>query len=182
MSEKPVTIPDVPIPAELPGGPPIGVLPKPVLVGEPEKPVDTLDLDELFSVKDERFETFELPGWPKPVTIGSSTSRALSEWQAERDRPGEGSEYRKQIAGYRLIAMSWVQPDGSRIPKDKIDVVAEMFMSKDSRNVDALSDRIARMNGMKLGDEVIKNVSSGTTVAASRIGWRPTLVSSMSMK
>lgn len=164
----------IPVPKELPGGPALGEVPKPILVGPQETELETLSLDELFAVKDVRFETFTCGLWPKPVTIGSLSSRLLNELMAERDRMGDGHEERRKMFGYKAIAHSWIQPDGKRIPEDKIGVVAELFREKDSKHVDALAERVMELNGVNVKNDLIKNVSSEMTLDASRSKWRHT--------
>lgn len=105
------------------------------------------------------------------VSLASSSSEAILSWFEENDATnpdGTPDNETRKYKGLRLIVRSIVNPDGSRLPKERWKGAVELLRRRDSRENGQLMATAFRVNGLRVVQaEETKNVSSEAKPDAS---------------
>lgn len=121
--------------------------------------VKRLSFDEYVDTPDVRYEN--VPTERGELQLGSVTSDDILEWLDENDDPKK-----KKDAGLRLLVKCVVNPDGTRIPKDKHEGAVKRLRQQDALANGKLVKVALELNGVRAkAASDAKNDSSGTLTA-----------------
>lgn len=117
-------------------------------------------LKELKSVDDVRYVEIDIPEWEGTYKFGSLTAGKMMKWTEQN----EGTA--KKTAGLRLVAESWIEPDGSRLAEPEAAI--NDLRDRDNMVIERILEALVKLNGLTVkGREDAKNASSEAQTAAS---------------
>lgn len=125
-----------------------------------------LTKDQIFKLDDLKTEEVDVPEWGGSVLVRGLTGRERDEFESSLlDQSGKRAKLKMQNARARLVYLSVVNDDGSRM-FDEMDVWA--LGEKNAAALDRIYDVAARLSGISDADmEELAGKSSATTGGAS---------------
>jgi hypothetical protein len=128
-------------------------------MGESEKKI--LSFADAMKADDTHYLEMDIPEWGGTYKFGSVSASEMMRWVEANQ--GEA----KKTASFRLIAQSWIEPDGKRL--EEPDKAIDSFRGRDNLVIERILEELIKLNGLKIkGREEAKNDSSGTATDASR--------------
>lgn len=122
-----------------------------------------LSFDEYSESEGVRFD--EIPTSRGVVKVGSVSSADILEWFDENEDPKL-----KKFAGLRLLAKSFINPDGSRIPKENREAAVAKFSQHDAVENGKLVKACLELNGLRQKAAQSPNASGEAPTDASPTG------------
>jgi len=125
-----------------------------------EVQVKKLSIDDVVAAPDTKFVTELVEEWGGSVTFGSIDAGSMLEFVDE----GKDDRASSMLS---LIVRSFINPDGSRVPKADIARRTEEWKRKDVTVVNRLLDVVMKLNGVFITKPEIKNALGEVQIGAS---------------
>lgn len=133
------------------------------LNAEPEAAGEEIDLDAAFEKDDAEYVLVPTPEWGGSTHLGSVDAGKSLDFVELNRNPAT-----RKDSTLRLVVMSMIHKDGTRIPEERINEYVEKLKGRNIKVVNRLLDAAMELNGITIKKrEEVKNGLSGVSSVVS---------------